>query len=75
MHGSQVPTSVIVLTSSASHAEVFGSARSQRSFVPDQSLLSFSFGTDQSFLAHTVRELNAIVSDSRSATANSRVVS
>jgi hypothetical protein len=32
------------------------------SFVPDQSLLSFPFGTDQSFLAHTVRKLKAIVS-------------
>ena len=46
----------------AGHAEVFGSARSQTSFVPDVSILSFSFETDQSFLAHTVRELKAIVS-------------
>jgi hypothetical protein len=30
--------------------------------VPDESALSFSFETDQSFLAHTVRELKAIVS-------------
>jgi hypothetical protein len=44
------------------HAEVFGSARSQTSCVPDVSVLSFSFETDQSFLAHTVRELKAIVS-------------
>ena len=46
----------------AGHAEVFGSARSQRSIVPDVSELSFSFETDQSFLAHTVRELKTIVS-------------
>lgn len=44
------------------HAEIFGSVRSQRSLVPDVSVLSFSFETDQSFLAHTVRELKAIVS-------------
>jgi hypothetical protein len=43
-------------------AEVFGSARSQTSNVPDVSVLSFSFETDQSFLAHTVRELKTIVS-------------
>lgn len=46
----------------AGHAEVFGSARSQRSIVPDVSELSFSLETDQSFLAHTVRELKTIVS-------------
>jgi hypothetical protein len=46
----------------AGHAEVFGSARSQTSCVPDVSVLSFSFETDQSFLTHTVRELKAIVS-------------
>jgi hypothetical protein len=46
----------------AGHAEVFGSARSQTSNVPDVSVLSFSFETDQSFLAHTVRELKTIVS-------------
>jgi len=46
----------------AGHADVFGSARSQTSFVPDQSVLSFSFETDQSFLAQTVRELKTIVS-------------
>jgi hypothetical protein len=46
----------------AGHAEVFGTARSQTSLVPDESALSFSFETDQSFLAHTVRELKAIVS-------------
>jgi hypothetical protein len=46
----------------AGHAEVFGSARSQTSIVPDVSVLSFSFETDQSFLAHTVRELKTIVS-------------
>lgn len=45
----------------AGHAEVFGSARSQ-SIVPDVSVLSFSFETDQSFLAHTVRQLKTIVS-------------
>ena len=45
----------------AGHAEVFGSVRSQTSFVPDQSILSFSFETDQSFLAQTVRELKAII--------------
>jgi len=44
------------------HADVFGSVRSQMSFVPDQSMLSFSFETDQSFLTPTVRELRAIVS-------------
>jgi len=46
----------------AGHAEVFGSARSQTSNVPDVSVLSFSFETDQSFLARTVRELKTIVS-------------
>jgi hypothetical protein len=46
----------------AGHAEVFGSARSQTSNGPDVSMLSFSFETDQSFLAHTVRDLKAIVS-------------
>ena len=46
----------------AGHAEIFGSVRSQRSLVPDVSVLSFSFETDQSFLAQTVRELKAIVS-------------
>ncbi len=46
----------------AGHAEVFGSARSQTSKVPDVSVLSFSFETDQSFLAHTVRDLKTIVS-------------
>jgi hypothetical protein len=46
----------------AGHAEVFGSARSQMSMEPDVSALSFSFETDQSFLAHTVRDLKAIVS-------------
>ena len=46
----------------AGHAEVFGSARSQTSNVPDVSVLSFSFETDQSFLAHTVRQLKTIVS-------------
>ena len=46
----------------AGHAEVFGSARSQTSLVPDVSVLSFSFETDQSFLVHTVREVKAIVS-------------
>ena len=45
----------------AGHAEVFGSARS-RSYVPGVSELLFSFETDQSFLAHTVREVRAIVS-------------
>ena len=44
------------------HADVFGSVRSQISFVPDQSVLSFSFETDQSFLTPTVRELKAIIS-------------
>ena len=44
----------------AGHVEVFGSA--QTSLVPDVSVLSFSFETDQSFLVHTVRELKAIVS-------------
>ena len=46
----------------AGHAEVFGSARSQTSNVPDVSVLSFSFETDQSFLAHSVRDLKTIVS-------------
>jgi hypothetical protein len=46
----------------AGHAEIFGSVRSQISNVPDVSVLSFSFESDQSFLAHTVRELKAIVS-------------
>jgi len=46
----------------AGHPEVFGSARSQMSSVPDVSVLSFSFETDQSFLARTARELKAMVS-------------
>ena len=46
----------------AGHAEVSGSVKSQTSTVPDVSVLSFSFETDQSFLAHTVRELKAIAS-------------
>src|SRR6266481_2749165 len=46
----------------AGHAEVLGSARSQTSNVPDVSVLLFSFETDQSFLAHTVRELKTIMS-------------
>ena len=41
---------------SAGHADVFGQVRSQISLVPEQSVLSFSFETDQSFLAQTVRE-------------------
>jgi hypothetical protein len=45
----------------AGHAELFGRARSQISLVPDQSVFSFSFETDQSFLAQTVRELKGIV--------------
>ena len=45
----------------AGHADLFGHARSQTSLVPDQSVLSFSFETDQSFLAQTVRELKEIV--------------
>jgi len=43
------------------HADLFGRARSQTSLVPEQSVLSFSFETDQSFLAQTVRELKGIV--------------
>ncbi len=42
------------------HANLFGRVRSQTSLVPDQSVLSFSFETDQSFLAQTVRELREI---------------
>jgi hypothetical protein len=38
----------------AGHADVFGSARSQASIVPDHSVLSFSFETGQTFLAQTV---------------------
>ena len=53
---------VEVKFTTAGHAEVFGSVRSQTSFVPDRSLLAFSFETDQSYLAHTVRELRAVVS-------------
>jgi hypothetical protein len=45
----------------AGHADLFGRARSRISLVPDQSELSFSFETDQSFLARTVRELKGIV--------------
>jgi hypothetical protein len=45
----------------AGHANVFGRAGSQTSIVPEQSVLSFSFETDQSFLAQTVRELKGIV--------------
>lgn len=46
---------------SAGQAELSGRARSQTSLVPDQTVLSFSFETDQSFLAETIRELNGIV--------------
>ena len=53
---------VEVKFTTAGHAEVCGSVRSQTSFVPDRSVLSFSFETDQSYLAHTVRELRAVVS-------------
>jgi hypothetical protein len=52
--------SIEIKFTTAGHAEVFGSARSQTSTVPDVSVLSFSFETDQSFLAHTVRELRII---------------
>ena len=45
----------------AGHADVFGRARSQTSIVPEQSVLSFSFETDQSFLGQTVQELKGIV--------------
>ncbi len=45
----------------AGHADLFGRARSQTAMVPEQSVLSFSFETDQSFLARTVRELKGIV--------------
>jgi len=45
----------------AGHADVFGRARSQTSMLPEPSVLSFSFETDQSFLAQTVRELRGIV--------------
>jgi len=45
----------------AGHADVVGHARSQMSPVPEQTVLSFSFETDQSFLAQTVRELKGIV--------------
>jgi hypothetical protein len=45
----------------AGHADLFGRARSQTSLVPEQSVLSFSFETDQSFLAQTVRDLHGIV--------------
>ena len=45
----------------AGHADLLGRARSQQSLVPDQSVLSFSFETDQSFLSQTVRELRGIV--------------
>ena len=45
----------------AGRADLFGRARSQQSLVPHESVLSFSFETDQSFLAQTVRELKGIV--------------
>jgi len=45
----------------AGQADVLGRARSQISLVPDQSILSFSFETDQSFLAQTVRQLKGAV--------------
>jgi hypothetical protein len=45
----------------AGHADVFGRARSQTSMLPEPSVLSFSFETDQSFLAQTVRELTGIM--------------
>jgi hypothetical protein len=45
----------------AGHADLFGRARSRISLVPKQSELSFSFETDQSFLAQTLRELKGIV--------------
>lgn len=45
----------------AGHAEVLGSVRSQTSRGPKEPELSFSFETDQSFLAHTVRDLKAVL--------------
>ena len=45
----------------AGHADVVGRARSQTSTGPGQSVVSFSFETDQSLLAQTVRELKGIV--------------
>jgi len=57
---------------SAGQADVFGRARSQTSLVPDQTALSFSFETDQSFLTQTVRELTAIVAQFPVRTAKSR---
>ena len=46
---------------SAGWADVRGRAQSQTSLVPERTALSFSFKTDQSFLAKTVRELKGIV--------------
>jgi len=57
---------------SAGQADVFGRARSQSSLVPDQTALSFSFETHESFLAHALRELRTIVTQFPVRTANSR---
>ena len=46
---------------SGGQADVFGKVRSRASLVPEQTVLSFSFETDQTFLAQTVHELKEIV--------------
>ena len=46
---------------SGGQADVFGKVRSRASLVPEQTVLSLSFETDQTFLAQTVHELKEIV--------------
>ncbi|HYB61554.1 MAG TPA: hypothetical protein VEH50_08755 [Methylomirabilota bacterium] len=50
-----------VTFTSAGHAHLIGRARSQVALVPDQTTLSFSFETDQSFLAQTLQELKGVM--------------
>jgi hypothetical protein len=56
---------------SAGQADLFGRARSQTSLLPKQTVLSFSFETDQSFLAQTLRELKELVRQFAVRTGNS----
>jgi len=50
-----------IIFKTAGHVDVFGSVRSQASFVPTRTTLSFSFESDQSFLSQTVDGLKAVV--------------
>jgi hypothetical protein len=59
---SEAGLAVQIKFTTAGHAEVLGSARSQISNVLNGIELSFSFETDQSFLAHTLRDTKSILS-------------